>query len=106
AIIMTLGPVLFFAAHTLVGIQQHLALYLTGQGVAAARAAFALSMILGGSIIGRLAGGVLADRFSARVSLIASIACLIAAIAGLLTIVPASPMIPAVAAVFGLGYGG
>jgi MFS family permease len=100
------GAGLFFAAHTLTGVQQSLILYLTGQGVAAAAATFAYSVLLGSSAPGKLLGGILSDRFSARVSLLASIFCLVAGIAGLLTADPKTSFIYIVAAVFGLGYGG
>lgn len=100
------GLALFFSAHTLTGIQQHLALYLTGQGIDAARAAFALSVLLGASAFGKIAGGWIADKYSARASLLASNVCLITAIAGLLAADPASPLVYASAATFGLGYGG
>ena len=101
-----LGLSLFFSAHTLTGIQQHLVLYLTGQGVKAASAAAALSFLLGASAFGKLFGGIAADRFSARMSLLFSIPCLAIAIAGLLLIAPQAGIIFLVAAVFGLGYGG
>lgn len=100
------GFALFFSAHTLTGIQQHLALYLTGQGVNAARAAFALSVLLGASAFGKVAGGWIADAFSAKASLLASIVCLVAGIAGLMITEPTSLLVYACAAMFGLGYGG
>ena len=100
------GFSLFFAAHTLTGIQQHLALYLTGQGATATKAAFALSLLLGASTLGKVGGGWLADRYSTRVSMLASIVCLAAAIGGLLTLDPGSDLIYLAAAVFGVGYGG
>jgi MFS family permease len=101
-----IGLSLFFSAHTLTGIQQHLALYLTGQGISAANAAFALSTLLGASAFGKIIGGALADKYSTRVSLLASIVCLVAAIGGLLMADPDSGAIYAIAALFGLGYGG
>jgi MFS family permease len=101
-----LGVGLFFAAHTLTGVQQSLILYLTGQGVAAATATLAYSVLLGSSAPGKLLGGLLSDRFSARVSLLVSILCLAAAITGLLLSDPKAAAIFAIAAVFGLGYGG
>jgi MFS family permease len=101
-----LGVGLFFAAHTLTGVQQSLILYLTGQGVAAAGATLAYSVLLGSSAPGKLLGGLLSDKFSARVSLLASIACLAAGIAGLLAADPKAELIFVIAAVFGLGYGG
>jgi MFS family permease len=101
-----IGLSLFFSAHTLTGIQQHLALYLTDQGVAAADAAFALSMLLGASAFGKIIGGAVADKFNTRASLLLSIVFLAGAIAGLLAADPRSALVFALAAVFGLGYGG
>ena len=100
------GIGLFFAAHTLTGIQQHLALYMTGHGVTAKNAAFALSMLLGASAAGKIGGGAIADKYSARVSLLWSVVCLAAGIAGLLSVEPTSTVVYASAAIFGLGYGG
>jgi len=100
------GFALFFAAHTLTGIQQHLALYLTGHGVKPASAAFALSVLLGASAFGKVAGGWIADAYSAKASLLASIVCLVAGIGGLLMTDPASSLVYGCAAMFGLGYGG
>jgi MFS family permease len=97
---------LFFAAHTLTGIQQHLALYMTGHGVTPTNAAFALSMLLGASAVGKIGGGAIADRYSSRVSLLWSIVCLAAGIGGLLAVEPGSPVVYWSAAMFGLGYGG
>ena len=97
---------LFFAAHTLTGIQQHLALYMTGHGVTATNAAFALSMLLGASAVGKIGGGAIADRHSSRVSLLWSIVCLAVGIGGLLAVEPGSPVVYWSAAMFGLGYGG
>jgi MFS family permease len=102
----TFGFALFFAAHTLTGIQQHLALYLTGHGIDATSAAFALSVLLGASAFGKVAGGWVADKYSARASLLLSTVCLVAAIGGLLLVDPASGLVYACAATFGLGYGG
>jgi MFS family permease len=100
------GLSLFFAAHTLTGIQQHLVLYLTGQGASPTRAAFALSLLLGASALGKIIGGWVADKYSTRVSMMVSILCLVAGIAGLLAIAPESDLVYGAAAVFGLGYGG
>ncbi len=72
-----LGVGLFFAAHTLTGVQQSLIAYLTGQGLAAATAPLAYTVLLGASAPGKLMGGILSDRFSARVSLLVSIVCLV-----------------------------
>jgi MFS family permease len=100
------GLGLFFAAHTLTGIQQHLALYMTGHGVTPTNAAFALSMLLGASAVGKVGGGAIADKYSSRVSLLWSIVCLAAGIGGLLAVAPGSPAVYWSAAIFGLGYGG
>jgi MFS family permease len=100
------GFSLFFAAHTLTGIQQHLSLYLTGHGVSAANAAFALSMLLGASAVGKIIGGAIADRWSSRWSLLVSIVCLAIGIGGLLTAEPQAGVVYWIAAMFGLGYGG
>ena len=97
---------LFFAAHTLTGIQQHLALYMTGHGVTPTNAAFALSMLLGASAVGKIGGGAIADRYSSRVSMLWSIVCLAAGIGGLLAVEPGSQAVYWSAATFGLGYGG
>jgi MFS family permease len=97
---------LFFAAHTLTGIQQHLVLYLTGAGVNPGNARFALSVLLGASAFGKLLGGAAADRYSTRVSLLLSILCLVIGIGGLLTAEPGAAVIYWIAAAFGLGYGG
>jgi MFS family permease len=97
---------LFFAAHTLTGIQQHLALYMTGHGVTPTNAAFALSMLLGASAVGKIGGGAIADKYSSRVSMLWSIVCLAAGIGGLLAVAPDSPAVYWSAATFGLGYGG
>ena len=100
------GFSLFFAAHTLTGIQQHLALYMTGHGVTPTNAAFALSMLLGASAAGKIGGGAIADKFSSRVAIQLSILCLMAGIAGLLAVEPSSVGVYWSAAMFGLGYGG
>jgi len=100
------GFSLFFAAHTLTGIQQHLALYMTGHGVTPTNAAFALSMLLGASAIGKVGGGAIADKYSSRVAIQLSILCLMAGIAGLLAVEPSSVGVYWSAAMFGLGYGG
>ncbi len=100
------GVSLFFAAHTLMGVQEHLVLYLRGQGITAPNAAQALSTLLGASAFGKLLGGAAADRFSSRVSMLLATLCLIAGVCGLLAADPRSSAVYLVAAVFGLGYGG
>jgi MFS family permease len=89
------GVSLFFAAHTLMGVQEHLVLYLRGQGVKPPDAAQALSTLLGAS-----------DRFSSRVSMLLATSCLILGVCGLIAADPRSMAVYFVAAVFGLGYGG
>src|SRR4029079_6668841 len=71
-----------------------------------ANAAFALSMLLGASAIGKIIGGWIADKHSARLSLLLSIVCLMLGIGGLLTAEPRAGLVYWIAAMFGLGYGG
>jgi MFS family permease len=63
-------------------------------------------MLLGASAAGKIGGGAIADKYSARVSLLWSIVCLAAGIGGLLSVEPGSPIVYWSAAMFGLGYGG
>lgn len=100
------GVSLFFAAHTLMGVQEHLVLYLRGQGLKPPDAAQALSTLLGASAFGKLMGGAAADRFSTRVSMLLATSCLILGCAGLIAADPKSTAVYFTAAVFGLGYGG
>ena len=100
------GAGLFFAAHTLMGVQENLVLYLRGQGVKPPDAAQALSTLLGASAFGKLLGGAAADRFSSRVSMMLATSCLILGCCGLLVADPKSAAVYITAAVFGLGYGG
>jgi MFS family permease len=100
------GISLFFAAHTLTGVQEHLVLYLRREGLSLPSAGLALSLLLGASAFGKLLGGAAADHYSSRVSLLLSIVCLMLGIGGLLTINPHSTLVYAAAAMFGLGFGG
>src|SRR5215472_2637650 len=100
------GISLFFAAHSMLAIQQHLVLYLTGQGVASGRAALALSTAIWSSAIGKLLSGATADRFSARLAMMLSVLYVGLGVTGVLAVSPDSDAIFAVAVVFGLGYGG
>ena len=100
------GISLFFAAHTLTGVQEHLVLYLTRQGRDLAGAGLALSLLLGTSAFGKLLGGAAADRYSSRVSLLLSVVCLMLGITGLLAVDARSTPVYAAAAMFGLGFGG
>lgn len=101
-----LGITLFFASHSMMGVQQHLVLFLTGHGVGPGRSALALSVLLGASTLGRILGGAAADRFSARVSLLLSVVCLVVGIIGLLVISASSYLILLISGIFGLGFGG
>lgn len=101
-----LGISLVFAAHSLMGIQQHIVLFLMGHGVSAGRAALALSILLGVSALGKVFGGAVADRFSVRISLLFSVVFVAVGIVGLLAISPRSYLIYWAAGVFGMGYGG
>lgn len=100
------GISLFFAAHSMLAIQQHLVLYLTGQGVAAPRAALALSIAIWSSAVGKLLSGATADRFSARLAMMMSVLYVALGVAGVLSVAPASDTIFLVAVIFGFGYGG
>jgi len=100
------GISLFFAAHAMLAIQQHLVLYLTGQGVAAPRAALALSVAIWSSAVGKLLSGATADRYSARLAMMLSVLYVGLGVAGVLTVEPASDLIFVVAVIFGFGYGG
>jgi len=100
------GVSLFFAAHTLMGVQENLVLYLRGAGVTPANAAQALSTLLGASAFGKLIGGAAADRFSSRISMLFATSCLILGVCGLLAVDARSSAVYLAAAIFGLGYGG
>jgi MFS family permease len=99
------GTSLFFGAHAMVAVQQHLVLYLVGQGFTAHRSALALSTALGASAIGKILSGAVADKFSARFTMLLSILCVGLGIAGLETFVGSNAVFLC-AVVFGLGYGG
>ena len=100
------GMTLFLTAHAMVGVQQNLVLYLTGEGVSAARAASALSAALLAAALGKLVSGILADRVSARAGVIFSVTCVGLGILAVLGAPPASDVIYAVSLIFGAGYGG
>jgi MFS family permease len=100
------GISLFFAAHSMLAIQQHLVLYLTGQGVAAQRAALVLSTAIWASAAGKLLSGATADRFTARLAMMLSVLYVGLGVAGVLTVAPESDVIFLVAVIFGFGYGG
>ncbi len=100
------GISLFFAAHSMLAIQQHLVLYLTGQGVAPGRAALALSIAIWSSAIGKLLSGATADQFSARLAMMFSVLYVGLGVAGILVVAPDSDLVFLVAIIFGFGYGG
>ncbi len=98
------GFSLFFGAHAMLAIQQHLVLYLTGQGITAKQAALSLSVALGASALGKILSGAIADAYSARLALILSILFVGMGIAALLAFGAGAGLIYMI--VFGLGYGG
>jgi MFS family permease len=100
------GISLFFAAHAMLAVQQHLVLYLTGEGVTAQRAAFVLSLAIWSSAIGKLLSGATSDRYSARAAMMFSVLYVALGVAGVLTVAPGSQVILPVAVIFGFGYGG
>jgi MFS family permease len=100
------GISLFLAAHAMIAVQQHLVLYLVGQGFNARSSALALSTVLGASAIGKVLSGAVADRFSARFMMLLSILCVGLGIAALETFVDRANAVFLCAIVFGLGYGG
>ncbi|HEY7335424.1 MAG TPA: MFS transporter [Bryobacteraceae bacterium] len=100
------GVSLFFTAHAMLGIQQNLVLYLTGEGVPMKRAAHVLSVALLAAALGKLISGVLADRFSARAGMLFSISAVGLGILALIATPPQSGLMEALAIVFGIGYGG
>ncbi|HEY7390326.1 MAG TPA: MFS transporter [Bryobacteraceae bacterium] len=100
------GFSVFFAAHSMVAVQQNLVLYLRGQHVSAGRAALALSIAVWSSAPGKVISGAISDKFSARLGVIFSVLCIGAGITILLGAPPASGLIFLFAVIFGLGYGG
>jgi MFS family permease len=100
------GLSVFFAAHSMVAVQQNLILYLRGQHVGAAQAARALTIAIWSSAPGKVISGAIADRFSARQAVMFSVLCVGIGIATLLGTEPGSDLIFLFAVIFGLGYGG
>ena len=100
------GVSLFFAAHAMLGIQQNLVLYLTGEGVPMQAAARVLSIALLAAAFGKLVSGVLADRLSARAGMLFSISCVGLGILALLQTPAQSGLLDPIAVLFGIGYGG
>jgi MFS family permease len=100
------GFSVFFAAHSMVAVQQNLVLYLRGQHLSAGRAALALSIAVWSSAPGKVISGAISDKFSARLGVIFSVLCIGIGIGTLLEAPPASGLIFLFAVIFGLGYGG
>lgn len=100
------GISLFFCAHAMLGVQQNLISYLTGEHVAPKDAALALAIALAAAAPGKLISGILADRMSARAGMIFSVVCVALGILALLNTPPQSGLIYWLAVVFGMGYGG
>jgi OFA family oxalate/formate antiporter-like MFS transporter len=100
------GIALFFSAHAMLGVQQNLISYLTGEHVSPKQAALILAIALGAAAPGKLISGILTDRVNARAGMIFSVICVALGVLALLNTAPQSDMIFALAIVFGLGYGG
>jgi len=100
------GICLFLGAHAMLGVQQNLISYLTGEHVSPKQAAFALAIALGAAAPGKLISGILADRISARAGMIFSLVCVALGIFALLDAPPQSRWIDWLAVIFGMGYGG
>jgi MFS family permease len=100
------GIALFFSAHAMLGVQQNLISYFTGDGVSPRQAAVVLSFALGAAAPGKLISGILADRVNARAGMIFSVVCVALGVLALLNTAPQSKLVYSLAIVFGLGYGG
>ena len=88
------------------GTMQNLKLYLTlDRGLTQGRVATLLSMILVGSIVGRLVMGWLADRWPKKRVMIL-IYAIVAATIPLLALAPSEPLLFTAAVLFGIGLGG
>ena len=88
------------------GTMQNLKLYLTlDRGLTQGRVATLLSLILVGSIVGRLAMGFLADRWPKKRVMIL-IYAIVAATIPLLAFAPSEPLLFTAAVLFGIGLGG
>jgi OFA family oxalate/formate antiporter-like MFS transporter len=100
------GIALFFSAHAMLGVQQNLISYLTGEHVSPRQAALILGIALGAAAPGKLISGVLADKINARAGMIFSVICVALGVLALLNTAPTSDLVVWLAVVFGLGYGG
>lgn len=100
------GIALFFTAHAMLGVQQNLISYLTGEHVSPKQAALILAIALGAAAPGKLISGLLADKINARAGMIFSVICVALGVLALLNVAPQSDLVIWLAIVFGLGYGG
>ena len=100
------GMALFFSAHAMLGVQQNLISYLTGEHVSPQQAALILAIALGAAAPGKLISGVLADKINARAGMIFSVICVALGVLALLNTAPKSDLVVWLGIVFGLGYGG
>jgi MFS family permease len=100
------GIALFFSAHAMLGVQQNLISYLTGEHVSPRQAALILAIALGAAAPGKLISGFLADKINARAGMIFSVICVALGVLALLNTPPQSDLVVWLGVVFGLGYGG
>ncbi len=100
------GVALFFSAHAMLGVQQNLISYLTGEHVTPKTAALILGIALGAAAPGKLISGILADKINARAGMIFSVICVALGVVALLNTAPQSEMVYWLAVIFGIGYGG
>jgi MFS family permease len=91
-------PYFFFVAHWL--------LHLRHVQVAAGTAAWALGSLTGGGIVGRLIGGILMDKITARYAFMMGLCCYV--LGSILAIRVSTDLLPmafAAAALYGIGFG-
>ncbi len=100
------GTALFFSAHAMLGVQQNLISYLTGEHVSPKTAALILAIALGAAAPGKLISGILADKINARAGMIFSVICVTLGVLALLNTAPQSDRVYWLAILFGMGYGG
>lgn len=100
------GIALFCSAHAMLGVQQNLISYLTGEHVSPQKAALILAIALGAAAPGKLISGALADKVNARAGMIFSVICVALGVLALLHTPPQSDLVYWLGIVFGLGYGG
>jgi MFS family permease len=100
------GTSLFLCAHAMLGVQQNLISYLTGEHLPPRVAASILALAMAAAAPGKLISGILCDRVSARAGMIFSVVCVGLGILALLNTPPQSNLIWSLAFLFGMGYGG